>query len=251
MSAPGSAREAMLDDYFAGLTSSPGAAGKVGFVVRNAGTGLRVLRAMRALPELRLDAPDDPAGRIIRQKLADRGRLGRLPVLRDTTDVLVLPDEPSEYTKGAAMQTLRRKVRVATRLGVEVVELDRLDERRAWLAAAVAAIGEPLRAMTMADSDLELGMWLGARAADGRRLLLSVTPTSGRWAVLRYFRTFDGTDEAGTARYLVSQVLAERLAGQGIRYLVNTVAPFALPSGLRHFQKMLGWRTYRVVVDRR
>jgi hypothetical protein len=46
-------------------------------------------------------------------------------------------------------------------------------------------------------------------------------------------------------------VLAERLIGVGVRYLVNTVPPFGLPPGLRHFQKMLGWRTHLVRQDRR
>ena len=40
----------------------------------------------------------------------------------------------------------------------------------------------------------------------------------------------------------------ERLRAEGVRHLVDTRSPAELPNGLRHFQRMLGFRICRVAV---
>lgn len=44
--------------------------------------------------------------------------------------------------------------------------------------------------------------------------------------------------------------LAEALAERGVRYLVDTAEPQWLPGGLRHFQRMIGFRLVRVRLRR-
>lgn len=54
-------------------------------------------------------------------------------------------------------------------------------------------------------------LWLAAYSAEGRPLLLSVTPVDGEWALLYYFRTLTTGEEASNARYLMTQVLVKDL----------------------------------------
>jgi hypothetical protein len=58
-----------------------------------------------------------------------------------------------------------------------------------------------------------------ARAPDGRRLLLSVMIVDGELALFRYFRTLGTGEEQSNARYLMAEVLVERLVRFGVRYL--------------------------------
>ena len=167
--------------------------------------------------------------------------------------VLELPAEAEEYSTGAAKQTLRRKARVALRAGVtwRVVEdpaerrrlREMADEQERHHPDALYRIREP-------DSEdlLHYPLWLAAYRPDGRPILLAVTPVDGRTAVLRYFRTLEHSDLAGATRYLMTQVLAEELVRRGMRYLFDSTHPLWLPNGLRHFQRMMGYRLARVVV---
>ena len=47
---------------------------------------------------------------------------------------------------------------------------------------------------------------------------------------------------------LGEQAVVERLAGEGVRYLVDEIGPSELSNGLRHFQRMLGYRIARIRV---
>jgi hypothetical protein len=100
------------------------------------------------------------------------------------------------------------------------------------------------------DDLLDYQLWLVARAADGRPLLLSVTPVDGELAMLRYFRTLGWGEEQSQARYLMTEILVERLVSLGVRYLVDGSNLFWLPDGLRHFQKMMGFHIVRIRVAR-
>ena len=48
----------------------------------------------------------------------------------------------------------------------------------------------------------------------------------------------------------MTQVLVETLSARGVRYLVEGTHPAELPNGLRHFQRMVGFRLHRVVARR-
>jgi hypothetical protein len=76
--------------------------------------------------------------------------------------------------------------------------------------------------------------------------MLSVTPNDGEWAQLRYFRTLGSGPEHSDSRYLMTQVLVAALSERGVRRLVDGVHPADLPNGLRHFQRMVGFRLARV-----
>ena len=76
--------------------------------------------------------------------------------------------------------------------------------------------------------------------------MLAVIPCSGEWAVLRYFRTLAPGQASSDARYLMTEAVAETLGGLGVRHLVDSARPHWLPNGLRHFQRMVGFRLVRL-----
>jgi hypothetical protein len=99
------------------------------------------------------------------------------------------------------------------------------------------------------NTDLErYDLWWAAFDKEDRPLLLAVIPRDGAWAVLHYFRTIGSGPEQSNARYLMMQVVAEELIARDVRYLVDAAAPTRLGNGLRHFQRMLGFRVTRVRV---
>jgi hypothetical protein len=211
------------------------------------------LAALAKLPELRMHLGTGPEGAAIRGGLSRTSGFGRIALIRSATDLLPLPATAEEYELGAAKQTLRRQVRGARKLGIEWRRVDDFDDRRALLRLAdEQERAHPLEEYRRAAPDngdlLDYRLWLVAYAADGRPLLLSVTPTDGEWALLRYFRTLGDGPEFSAARYLMTQALVGCLVDAGVRYLVNGDIPFILPKGLRHFQRMVGWRVGRVRV---
>jgi hypothetical protein len=97
---------------------------------------------------------------------------------------------------------------------------------------------------------LSYDLWPAAYSAEGRPLLLSVTPIDGDFALLRYFRAIGFGEEQSNARYLMTEVLAERLVAQGVRYLIDGAFVSELPDRLRHFQQMIGYHTARIYLTR-
>ena len=91
-------------------------------------------------------------------------------------------------------------------------------------------------------------LWLAAYSSEGRPLLLSVTPVDGEWAQLRFFKTIGSGDEQSVARYYLVQILVEHLVQLGVRYLFDVTSPLRLPNGLRHYQRVIGFRIYRLQV---
>jgi hypothetical protein len=226
--------------------------GKAGprYVLRHLRETRDAFSALRRLPVLPMALSGSSEAEMIRRSLIRKGGIGGLPLVRETVDVLVVPADAAEYQVGADKQTLRRKVRYAQKAGVTWSEVNDLDERRELLRLAdeqerIHPI-EEYRGVPD-NSDLpDYRLWLVARAADGRPLMLSVTPYDGEWALLRHFRTLGTGREYSDTRYLMTQVLVEQLSSRGVRYLANHAVPFDLPKGLRHFQKMVGWEIVRV-----
>jgi len=226
--------------------------GKTGprYVLRHLRQSREAFSALRRLPVLSASLSDDPEAAVIRRSLTRKGGIGGLPLVREAVDVLVIPADATDYGLGASKQTLRRKVRYAQKAGVTWSEVTGTDERRELLRLADEQErihpNEEYRGVPDNDDLLDYRLWLVARAADGRPLMLSVTPYDGEWALLRHFRTLGSGREYSDTRYLMTQVLVERLSARGVRYLANHAVPFDLPKGLRHFQKMVGWEILRV-----
>ena len=167
------------------------------------------------------------------------------------TAVLEVPAEPEDYLQGRRAQTLRRKIRAAERRGLEVRRVEDPAERRALVGVASdaeQAHADPTYRVRRPDNDdlLQHDVWLVVEGPEGTPLLLSVAPYDGEFATLRYFRTL-GSGEAHTdARYLASSALVAELARRRVRYLIDTATPPEQTNGLRHFQRMVGFRYARV-----
>ncbi len=211
----------------------------------------RVLTTLRAVGRLpRLEGVF--SGTVEGRALADAMRDGKIPLGPLThKSVLVLPDEPGQYSLGPSKQTLRRKSRKATKLGVTWKLVESAAERRELVRLATSwERTQPDDRYRKEDADnddlLDFGLWLAACREPGEYLLLCVVPVDGQWASLRHYRTIGLGDAQSEARYLLMEVLVEELVKRGVRYLLDGRAPAGLPNGLRHFQRMVGFRIHRV-----
>jgi hypothetical protein len=223
------------------------------YVVRRPLKGLEAFVALCRLPGIKVVISSvEIEAAAIRTLLARHYLLARVGGF--AAAVLKLPDEAGQYSLGASKQTLRRKVRYAQRLGVRWAEVNDTHERRRLLRLS----GEyerthpniTYRNPNPDNSDLLMyRLWLAAYSADGHPLLLSVSPLDGDVALLTYFRTLGVGQEQSNARYLMMQVLVESLVSRGVRYLVDS-GSLAMPNGLRHFQRMLGFRIVRIRIAR-
>jgi hypothetical protein len=241
------AAEAELAQFFGRYSERAGST--LSFVLRHPRSVLRAAGALRRIPSA-VAAPGASAeGEAVRT-----GLTARLPdrlLLAGVRGVLVLPDDPADYTDGHSRATVRRKVRAAEKAGIAWHAVESDAERRELLRLADdherRNEREQYRDPTPENDDL-LGypLWLVATGRDGTPLMLVVTPADAGWATLRYFRTLVGTDDASLARYFMMPPLVAALRARGVRYLADTAAPQWLPAGLRHFQRMVGFRLLRV-----
>ena len=244
--------EEQLSAFYARFveTGAPAAA----FLARHPRASLKALLTITRLPRLHAELPPTVGGDALLTTMTRPGPFGTR-VGRSGLAVLEVPAEPGLYSQGASRQTLRRKVRAAEKAGVTWRPVDDPAERRRLLALANVAETEHADDRYRIDrpdnSDLlDHDLWLAAFAADGTPLLLSVTPTAGQWGPLRYFRTLGSGQVYSDTRYLMTQVLVEELCARGVRYLVEGTHPAELPNGLRHFQRMVGFRLVRVTAGR-
>ena len=245
--------EPALSSFYEAYTESP--LGAARFVVRHPVSSLAAAVAIARLPRLDAELSARPDGRVIRSGLERPGLLGA-PLGRSGVAVLEIPADPADYRLGASKQTLRRKMRAAERKGVTWRRVDDPDERRALveLGDGVERTHRDVRYRKVhADNTdmLEHDLWLAAFDQEGVPLLLSVTPTDGAWAQLRYFRVLGNGPVHSDTRYLMFAALVDALAARGVHHLVDTASPVDLPNGLRHFQRMIGFRMARIVVSGR
>ncbi len=241
-------RERRLSKYFEDHVEQgrPGLA----FLARQPVRAVTALVDLYSQPQLVAQPSDDLEGRAVRQGLHRTSRVGR-SVIHSATAVLVLPEEASEYSLGPSKQTLRRKVRKALGGGLRWVEVhDPVERRRLVELADEQERHHPSEEYRRDDPDnsylLDYPLWLVAYDAHDRPVHLSVTPVDGDWATLTYFRTLGTGQLQSDARYLMTQVLVERLVERGVRYLADVSSPAHLSNGCRHFQRMLGFRIARV-----
>lgn len=208
---------------------------------------LQLLRAVRRLPTVRVEPPPDtPDGAELRRTLGLRGlRWHGLAVLD-------IPADRGAFTLGRSKQTLRRQTRAAKAAGLRA-RLVADDERADLLARANRAEQHHPDAaykfeQPANDDLLGLSLWLVVVDADDVPILLAVVPVAGECSTLRYFRTLGWSALHSRARYLGTTALVEELSRRGVRYLLDTTHPAALPNGLRHFQRMVGFHYARPIL---
>lgn len=246
----GAVLERYIDEY-----AEAGRPGLVRFVLEHPGRSVAAWRGLSRLPMVTADLGRSAEADSMRQLLRRPGTPG-LRAWHSLTTTLDVPADGADYSAGAAKQTLRRKVRAAERAGVTWRRLSSRDELATLVARGDAHERvNPRRQYRNANpvnaDALDVDLALAAYAADGRPILLAVIPVAGQWALLRYLRTLEASDEASVARYLMTKVVVEELAALGVRHLVDSVHPVTLPNGLRHFQRMVGYRLIRLRVSPR
>lgn len=246
-----------LTDYVADREekAADGSGHALRFAARNPLTTAAAVGAVLRLPRVPAVLGDGPAGQVLRSTLLTR-HLGGLTVASTGVAVLDVPADGADYVLGAHRQTLRRKVRAAQKKGVGYRFVDDPAERRALVERANAAeqvhADAQYRNAAPDNSDLlQHDLWIVATDADDEPIMLSVTPVDGEWALLRYFRTLGASPAHSDARYLLMPVLVQALAERGVRYLTDSTPPPQLSNGLRHFQRMVGYRYSRVALPRR
>jgi hypothetical protein len=220
------------------------------FILRNLRRSWAAFRAVRRLPVVEARPSDTPGGRAVRQVLAARASYG-VPGRLLGTAVLEVPEDPDDYLVGRRAQTLRRKVRAAERRGLEVRRIGDDVERRRLVEVANHAeqhhVDPSYRVPRPRNDDLiDHDVWITVDDPEGEPLLLAVAPRDREFATLRYFRTLGASDAHSDARYLATSALVSELARQGVRYLLDTASPAEQTNGLRHFQRMVGFRYARV-----
>jgi hypothetical protein len=218
------------------------------YVLRHPVTTIRTMRSIRALPALPAVLPDTAEASAVQAQLLQNPVSRR--AMSGVSAVLETPVVAGTYAEGRARATVRRKIRAAEKLGV-VVRPVPVEDRPALLALADLHERVTEREQyrnTSPDNDdlLSYDLWLAAYDSADRPIMLSVTPIAGEWGVLRYFRTLVTSEESSDARYLMARELAEALTARGVRRLVDASRPHWLPNGLRHFQRMIGFRMIRI-----
>lgn len=239
--------ESQLSAYFESYVEA-GKPGGLRFTLRQPRATLAALRTLRSMPLVPFTVGRTTEGELVARAVLDRPGWG---VLRSAVSVLRVPEDAAEYLEGSSKQTLRRKIRAAEKAGVTWRRIDDPAERRRLLARADAYERTNARETYRNESAdnshlLDVRLWIGAFDADNEPLMLSITPFDGDWAALSYFRTFSPNPAASDTRYLMSKVLVDHLAVLGVRAVADTVNPAHLQNGLRHFQRMVGFRIEHV-----
>lgn len=238
--------EPRLSQHFADLVETGWSV--PAFVLRRPRAALDVARDISALPRLTAILPRQEEAPAVREQMM-RNRASRL-AMAGVSAVLHMPAVPGTFLDGHERATVRRKVRAAAKQGVTVRPVP-VHERPALLELADVHEQHNERAQYRVAEPhngdlLTYDTWFAAYDGEGVPIALSVTPVAGEWATLRYFRTLRAGQAASDARYLMTNVVAEALGARGVRHLVDTARPHWLPNGLRHFQRMVGFRLVRV-----
>lgn len=213
---------------------------------------MRAAFLLRFIPVAVYTPSETREGTIIRGHLL-RSLKGLTTTVHQAATVLELPSGAGQYDQGSSRATQRRQSRKATKLGVTWSRVTDAEEKGRLVGVAYAREqSHPQEEYRFEEPDLrellDIELWLVAHH-QGEPLLLSVTAVDGQWSLLRYFRTLQDAEVASASRYLMTGVLAESLVSQGVRYLCDSRTPFRLNPGLRHFSRMVGFRTQRVRVD--
>ena len=212
---------------------------------------LRAAALLRKLPIQTYRPSDAPDGRLIAHYL-DKSSFGVRTPLHEAVTALALPEIPGTYDHGHERATQRRHARKALKAGVTWSHVGDVAARVRFVELAEAKAREDLQGAFRPEvvdfpAMLETEHWIAAWH-DEQPLLLAVTAVDGEYAMLRYFCRYGTSQVASSTRYLMTGVLAEELAARGVRFLCDNKSPLRVPPGVRHFSRMVGFRTHRVRV---
>jgi hypothetical protein len=158
---------------------------------------------------------------------------------RLAVSVLALPERGEDYLRGRSRQAVRTNRARAVEAGVTCRRMGRV-EADVRITAVLRARGEAGLIESVRE-DLHSGLvqaWLARDARDDTEVV-ALTSVDGAFARLDLMLAAPGR-EVGPARYLLSSHLVAELAARGVRHLAVDTALF-LESGLRHFQRLLGF----------
>ena len=211
---------------------------------------LQALALLRRLPLLEYQPSGSRESRAIHGRI-ERSSLGVITPLHDAMSVLELPRPPARYDEGHNRATQRRHARKALKAGVTWTCVTDPTEREGLVQvyrSSRARIGDAgAREADLAFLD-DCGLWLVAWN-DGHPIHFSATAVDGAWAMLFSFSSLASGQVASATRYLMTGVLADRLAARGVRYLCDSKSAIRLTAGVREFSRMVGFRTARVRVS--
>ncbi|GLZ53018.1 hypothetical protein [Actinomycetospora sp. NBRC 106378] len=158
---------------------------------------------------------------------------------RLAVSVLSLPDSVEDYLRGRSKQALRTNSRRAREAGVTCRRMGRVEAEVRISALLRAREEEDLLPGVRADLVGGLVQAWVARDADDVTEVIALTSADGPFARLDLMLSAPDR-EAGPARYLLSAHLVGELIERGVRHLAVDTALW-LDSGLRHFQRLLGF----------
>lgn len=250
---PTTEAETALNEYLQRYSSS-GYRG-LSYLPRHPRAARSAFRGAQSLRRIVVDPTDTVEGRAVLRELS-RGRVRLRTPLHAVSAAISVPGRGEDYRAGSSMQTLRRKLRDADRRGLSWEPVHDAATKRELVALADEhERTNPLseyRAEAPDNRDLaDYDLWLVARNRDGAPIMLSVTPVDRGIGALRYFRTLEASDDASTARYFLTDALVGELIRRDVHDLVDTMPSMHLPQGLRHFQRMVGFRLVRLEFDQR
>lgn len=252
LSAPSAADPDAIESALNGYLDEYSSSGyrSLSYLPRHPRAALEAFGHARRLPTLHVDPSSGLEGAAVLRELS-RGRVRLRTPLHSVSAAITIPEDLADYTAGRSMQTMRRKLRDAERRGIFWTPVPDLAERRALvdIADEHERHNADSRYRSERPDNVDLfayEQWMVARDRDGRPLMLSVTPVDRGIAALRYFRTLVASDDASVARYHLTHALVGELHRRGARHLVDTMPSMHLPHGLRHFQRMVGFRLVRL-----
>ncbi|MEZ0051096.1 O-antigen/teichoic acid export membrane protein [Mycobacterium sp. MAA66] len=213
---------------------------------------LSAIRAIRQLPVVCLATPSARPGGVAVQRVLDLRGPGGVPARWLGSAALAVPADAAEYQRGPHARTLRRKIRAADRHGIRcrlVPHAERITMVAQCNSAEQRHRQQQYRVRHPHNDDLlQHDLWLVAEDVAGRALLLAVLPVDGDVATLRYFRTLGAGEVYSLSRYVGTQAVVTELSRRGVRWLLDTAPPGAQTNGVRHFQRMVGFRYVRLAI---
>ena len=221
---------------------------------RHPAAALRATALLSRIPAETYRPAPSTEGRLLAHYL-DKSTFGMATPLHQAVTLLRLPETPGTYDHGHDRATQRRHARKALGAGVSWDLPTDPADRQVFVDLAIEKARvdldndeELVRAVNL-PAMLDTELWITARL-EGRPMLAAVAAVDGEWAMIRYFCSFETSRVASSTRYLMTGVLAEELIGRGVRFLCDNKSPLRLPHGVRHFSRMVGFRTGRVKVLR-
>lgn len=231
-----------------------------GYADAGPGSGRYILRnpreaaqALLAIQKLTVVFPpplsESPGGRMLADAFHQPGPAG-LPARWWSFSALAIPDDLPESLKTPEAKRLRYNRRLAESRNIITRQPHAGERGRLVEMADHRDRHHPNPQYREADPCnqdlLEYDLWILTEDHAGAPLHLAVAATDGMFAALRYFRTLGDGHSHTLSRYAAHWAVVEALAERGVRWLVDNQPPGAQTNGVRHFQRIVGYRHVRI-----